>query len=53
MIVVDGAVVVVVLGGLVAVVGGSVVVVVLRIGVRGGGALAGDVATGGPLTSSA
>jgi hypothetical protein len=42
----------VVVGGRVVVVGGGVVVVVLRIGVGGGWALAGDVATGGLLTAA-
>ena len=49
MVVVGDPVVVVVLGGLVAVVSGDVVVVVLRMGVSGGGELAGAVAGGGPL----
>jgi hypothetical protein len=38
-----------VLGGLVVVVGGAVVAVVLWVGVRTGGALAGDVVTGGDV----
>lgn len=51
--VVGGTVVlVVVVDGGVVVVGGGVVVVVLRVGLGSGGALAGDVATGGPLSTS-
>jgi hypothetical protein len=51
-VVVVGTVVVVVFGGLVVVVGGAVVVVVLEVEVGCGGALAGDVATGGPSSTS-
>ena len=52
LVVVGGADVVVVRGRVVVVAGGRVVVVVLRIVASGGGALDGDVATGGLLSAA-